>query len=143
MVVFGGETDLALFSRKESFEVHCLKENRWVIETSIPNQTEAEAYARKLLEKKEIMGVKVVREREGRSSSTEAVTFSKVKEKKEEKITVQQIDSSPVCQSANDCCALPARMALNRLAEQFTPAEVVAELQRSAAAHSGPGRKRA
>jgi hypothetical protein len=35
------------------------------------------------------------------------------------------------------------RLALNRLAEQFTPAEVVAELQRSAAAHSGPGRKRA
>ena len=35
------------------------------------------------------------------------------------------------------------RLALNRLAEQFTPAEVVAELQRSAAAHSGPGRNRA
>ncbi|UXA21336.1 hypothetical protein [Mycobacterium sp. SMC-4] len=35
------------------------------------------------------------------------------------------------------------RLALNRLAEHFTPAEVVAELQRSAAAHSGPGRKRA
>ena len=122
---------MALFSRKESFEVHCLKENRWVIETSIPNQTEAEAYARKLLEKKEIMGVKVVREREGRSSSTEAVTFSKVKEKKEEKITVQQIDSSPVCQSANDCCALPARMALNRLFRQYldkqnlTPIEIL------------------
>ncbi|MBE5438380.1 Uncharacterised protein [Mycobacteroides abscessus subsp. abscessus] len=35
------------------------------------------------------------------------------------------------------------RLALNRLAEQFTPAEIVAELQRSAATHSGPGRKRA
>lgn len=35
------------------------------------------------------------------------------------------------------------RLALNRLAEQLTPAEIVAELQRSAAAHSGPGRKRA
>lgn len=35
------------------------------------------------------------------------------------------------------------RLALNRLAKQFTPAEVVSELQRSAAAHSGPGRKRA
>lgn len=35
------------------------------------------------------------------------------------------------------------RLALNRLAEQLAPAEVVAELQRSAAAHNGPGRKRA
>lgn len=35
------------------------------------------------------------------------------------------------------------RLALTRLAEQLTPAEIVAELRRSAAAHSGPGRKRA
>lgn len=35
------------------------------------------------------------------------------------------------------------RFALNRLAEQLAAAEVVVELQRSAAAHSGPGRKRA
>jgi len=35
------------------------------------------------------------------------------------------------------------RLALNRLAEQLDPASVVAELQRKAAGHSGPGRKRA
>lgn len=35
------------------------------------------------------------------------------------------------------------RLALTRLTEQLTPAEIVAELQRSAATHSGPGRKRA
>lgn len=35
------------------------------------------------------------------------------------------------------------RLALTRLAVQLTPAEIVAELQRSAATHSGPGRKRA
>lgn len=35
------------------------------------------------------------------------------------------------------------RLALNRLAAQLAPAEVVAELQRNAATHSGPGRKRA
>lgn len=35
------------------------------------------------------------------------------------------------------------RFALNRLAEQLDPNDVVAELQRSAAAHTGPGRKRA
>ena len=35
------------------------------------------------------------------------------------------------------------RLALTRLAEQLTPADIVAELQRSAATHSGPGRKRA
>lgn len=35
------------------------------------------------------------------------------------------------------------RLALTRLGEQLQPTEVVAELQRSAAAHTGPGRKRA
>lgn len=35
------------------------------------------------------------------------------------------------------------RLALNRLADQLTTGEVVAELQRSAAGHTGPGRKRA
>lgn len=35
------------------------------------------------------------------------------------------------------------RLALNRLAEQLDPDAVVAELQRKAAGHSGPGRKRA
>jgi hypothetical protein len=35
------------------------------------------------------------------------------------------------------------RLALNRLAEQLGPAEVIAELQRNAAEHTGPGRKRA
>jgi len=35
------------------------------------------------------------------------------------------------------------RLALNRLAEQLDPEAVVAELQRKAAGHSGPGRKRA
>lgn len=35
------------------------------------------------------------------------------------------------------------RLALNRLAGQLTPGEVVAELQRNVAGHTGPGRKRA
>lgn len=35
------------------------------------------------------------------------------------------------------------RLALSRLAEQLRPADVVAELQRNAATHTGPGRKRA
>ncbi len=35
------------------------------------------------------------------------------------------------------------RLALNRLADQLSPGEVVAELQRNAAGHTGPGRKRA
>ncbi|KPN45046.1 hypothetical protein AN933_29395 [Mycobacterium intracellulare subsp. chimaera] len=35
------------------------------------------------------------------------------------------------------------RLALTRMAEQLNPAQVVDELQRNAAAHTGPGRKRA
>ena len=35
------------------------------------------------------------------------------------------------------------RFALTRLADELDPAQVVAELQRSAARHTGPGRKRA
>lgn len=75
---------MALFSKRENFEVHCLRENRWVIETSVSSQQEAEAFARKQLEKREVMGVKVIREKQGNSGSSEAVVFSKTKEKKEE-----------------------------------------------------------
>lgn len=35
------------------------------------------------------------------------------------------------------------RLALTRMAEQLNPTQVVDELQRNAAAHTGPGRKRA
>jgi hypothetical protein len=35
------------------------------------------------------------------------------------------------------------RLALTRLADQLEPGQVVAELQRNAATHTGPGRKRA
>ena len=35
------------------------------------------------------------------------------------------------------------RLALTRLADHLSPTEVVAELQRNAATHTGPGRKRA
>lgn len=34
-------------------------------------------------------------------------------------------------------------LALNRLADQLSPTDVIAELQRNAAGHTGPGRKRA
>ncbi|MCV7196256.1 hypothetical protein [Mycobacterium angelicum] len=34
------------------------------------------------------------------------------------------------------------RLALNRLAEQLHPTDLIAELQRNAANHTGPGRKR-
>ncbi len=122
---------MALFSKRENFEVHCLRENRWIIETSLSNQQEAEAFARKQLEKREVMGVKVIREKQGNSGSSEAVVFTKTKEKKEEKLTIQQIDQAPVCQSADECCELAARMALNRMFRQYldkqnlTPIEVL------------------
>ncbi len=35
------------------------------------------------------------------------------------------------------------RLALNRLADHLSPAEVIAELQHNVAGHTGPGRKRA
>jgi hypothetical protein len=131
MPPFPGDLALAFF-KKESFEVHCFRENRWVIETSIPSQQEAEAFARKQLERKDVGGVKVIRESSGRSGGTsEAVVFTKMKEKKEEKLTIQQVDSAPLCQSAKDCVGLPARMTLNRMFRQYldkqnlTPIEIM------------------
>jgi len=103
--------------KKEVFEVQCLKENRWVIETSLPSQSEAEAFARRMLEKREVEGVKVFREKASGGSQT--VVFTKVKEKREEKITVGRIDTAPACQTADDCLQLPARMAMNRLMRMY------------------------
>jgi hypothetical protein len=121
---------LALF-KKESFEVHCLKDGRWTIETSISNQQEAEAFARKMLEKREILGVKVILERAGSASTSESVVFSKTKEKKEEKLTVGRVENAPLCSTVTDCYGLNARMTMNRLFRQYldkqnlTPIEIL------------------
>lgn len=118
--------------RSESFEIHCLRDNRWMIETSIGSQKEAEEFARKMLEKKDVFGVKVIRERKGSSGNTsESVVFSKTKEKKEEKVMVTPVDSAPMCEEAGDCYGAASRMVLNRLFRQYldkqniTPMEVM------------------
>ncbi|MCA3262391.1 MAG: hypothetical protein ING44_10645 [Telmatospirillum sp.] len=115
--------------KKEIFEVQCLKEGRWIIETSLPNQAEAEAFARRMLEKREVEGVKVFREKASGGSQT--AVFTKVKEKREEKLTVGRIDTAPACGTADECLQLPARMAMNRLMRMYldkqnlTPIEVL------------------
>jgi len=115
--------------KKEIFEVQCLKEGRWIIETSLPNQAEAEAFARRMLEKREVEGVKVFREKASGGSQT--AVFTKIKEKREEKLTVGRIDSAPPCATPDECLQLPARMAMNRLMRMYldkqnlTPIEVL------------------
>jgi hypothetical protein len=118
--------------RSENFEIHCLRDNRWMIETSIGSQSEAEAFARKMLEKKDVFGVKVVRERKGSSGNTsESVVFSKTKEKREEKVQIVPVDAAPMCEEAEDCYGMASRMVLNRLFRQYfdkqniTPMEVM------------------
>jgi len=118
--------------RSENFEIHCLRDNRWMIETSIGSQSEAEAFARKMLEKKDVFGVKVVRERKGSSGNTsESVVFTKTKEKREEKVQITPVDAAPMCEDAEDCYGMASRMVLNRLFRQYfdkqniTPMEVM------------------
>ena len=49
-----------MFGKRESFEVLACREGRWTIETWATSQAEGEAFARKLLNKDGISGVKVV-----------------------------------------------------------------------------------
>ena len=115
--------------KKEIFEVQCLKEGRWTIESSLPSQSEAEAFARRMLDKREIEGVKVLREKA--SGGTQTPVFTKIKEKREEKLTVGRIDQAPPCAVPEDCYKLPARMATNRLMRMYldkqnlTPIEIL------------------
>jgi hypothetical protein len=118
--------------KSENFEIHCLRDNRWMIETSIGSQKEAEEFARKQLEKKDVLGVKVVRERKGSSGGiSEMVVFTKTKEKKEEKVMVAPVDQAPMCEESEDCYGTASRMVLNRLFRQYldkqniTPMEVM------------------
>ena len=115
--------------KKEIFEVQCLREGRWIIETSLPNQAEAEAFARRQLEKREVAGAKILREKG--SGGSQKVVFSKIKEKREEKLTAGRIDTAPACRTVDECLQLRARMAMNRLLRTYldkyalTPIEVL------------------
>lgn len=115
--------------KKEIFEVQCLKDGRWTIESSLSSQAEAETFARRLLEKRETEGVKVLREKASGGSQTPV--FTKIKEKREEKLTAGRIDQAPPCAAPEDCYKLPARMAMNRLMRMYldkqnlTPIEIL------------------
>jgi hypothetical protein len=102
--------------KQENFEVHACRDGRWTIESTEASQPEAEAYARKVLAKTGVTGVRVIREVARGSTSRESVVFEQTRETGGSgKIFVNDIDEAPPCDSADELYAGQGRLTINRL----------------------------
>ncbi|GHD58388.1 hypothetical protein GCM10017083_41280 [Thalassobaculum fulvum] len=105
-----------MFGKRESFEVLACREGRWTIETTATSQTDAEAFARKVLNKQGVSGVKVVREVARGDTARETVVFEQTRELRDSgKIFVNDVDEAPYCESVEEVFAGRGRQTINRL----------------------------
>lgn len=105
-----------MFGKRESFEVLACREGRWTIETSTTSQADAEAFARKILSKQGISGVKVIREVERGDTARENVVFEQTRELRDSgKIFVNDVDEAPYCETVDELYAGRGRQTINRL----------------------------
>jgi len=105
-----------MFGKRESFEIQACRDGRWTIETTATSQADAEAFARKVLNKQGVSGVKVVREVERGDTSRETVVFEQMRELRDSgKIFVNDVDEAPYCETAEELFAGRGRQTINRL----------------------------
>lgn len=105
-----------MFGKRESFEVLACREGRWTIESSADSQADAESFARKLLSKDGVSGVKVIREVARGGSARENVVFEQTRDVKESgKIFVNDVDEAPYCETVEELYAGSGRQTINRL----------------------------
>jgi len=102
--------------KQENFEVHACRDGRWTIESTEASQPEAEAYARKVLARTGVTGVRVIREVARGNTSRESVVFEQIRETGGSgKIFVNDIDEAPACECADDLYVGQGRLTINRL----------------------------
>jgi len=102
--------------KRESFEVLACREGRWTIETSATSQPDGEAFARKILKKQGITGVKVVREVAQGGTARETVVFEQTRDLRDTgKVFVNDIDEAPYCETVEELYAGRGRQTINRL----------------------------
>lgn len=105
-----------MFGKRESFEILACREGRWTIESSANSQADAEAFARKLLNKDGVTGVKVIREVARGDNARENVVFEQTREAKGSgKIFVNDVDETPYCETVEELYGGSGRQTINRL----------------------------
>lgn len=105
-----------MLGKRESFEVLACRDGRWTIETSSSSQADGEAFARKLLSRQGISGVKVIREVARGGNARETVVFEQTRELRDSgKVFVNDIDEAPYCETVDELYAGRGRQTINRL----------------------------
>lgn len=105
-----------MVSKTEIFEIHLQRDGRWLIDSSANSKAEAEAIAKKVLNRQGVSGVKVIKETTRGSTAREQVVFEKTKSAGgSDKVFVGEVDEAPVCDDADDLYGIGGRQTLNRL----------------------------
>lgn len=105
-----------MVAKSEIFEIHLQRDGRWLIDSSADSQSEAEAIARKVLNRQGVGGVKVVKETTRGNTAREQVVFEQTKSTGgRDKVFVGEVDEAPVCEDADDLYGIGGRQTLNRL----------------------------
>lgn len=127
--------------RHTAYEIQVLRDKNWVIQEIRPDEAAATSFADSLLQKGNLLAVRVVRtylRQDG--SQSETVLMEKTGDGKvKTDLTLTQVQEAPVCRAIDDFYGLASRLTIGRMARKYldemvlTPTELLhsaAELKR-------------
>jgi len=104
-----------------TYEVHAMRDGRWITDSVVDSEREGVALARRLLTAGTVQGARVVHERTLMEGVTaERVLFEELREVSDNKpLRIGAIDHATWCEAADSLYDLPARMVITRLMRRF------------------------
>jgi hypothetical protein len=118
--------------KSTSFEIHVLRDKRWVLTEIVGDEANAVQFADNLLNKSNYEAVRVIRDfarLDGMHSET--VVHEKVAVTTKPEINLVPVADAPICNELADAYALPARLTIGRLFRKYldealiTPTELL------------------
>ena len=118
--------------RSTSFEIHVLKDKRWVLTEIVGDEANAVEFADSLLNKSNYDAVRVVRDfKRLDGMHSETVIHEKVSVAQKADISLVPVSDTPMCETLADVYALPSRLVIGRLFRRYlddvvlTPTELL------------------
>lgn len=116
-----------------SYEIHVLRENRWVLDSTLDDEARAKDFANRIISAKGIEGVKIIREHKTPSGEfVEKMIFEKMKKVDNKKdISISEIQTAANCEDNTDLYKLDSRVTIGRILRKYldesglTPTELL------------------
>jgi hypothetical protein len=112
--------------RSTSFEIHVLRDKRWVLTEIVGDEANAVQFADNLLHKSNYEAVRVVRDfKRIDGLHSETVVHEKVADTQKPDVTLVPVVDAPVCSELAQVYALPARLVMGRLFRHYLDEVVI------------------